>query len=136
MTKQTEKGKYIEGIGRRKTAIARVRIYPDEAKKTGIVVNDKKSDVYFTTLRYQKVVAAPLQAVNAKMSVEARVEGGGVTAQAEAIRMGLSRALVTFNTDNRIELKGRGYLTRDARMVERKKYGRRKARRAFQWKKR
>ena len=135
MTKQTEKGKYIEGVGRRKTAIARVRIYPEEAKK-GFIVNDKKSEVYFPTLRYQKTVAAPLTAVNEKMNVEVKVEGGGVTAQAEAIRMGLARALVIFSQDHKSELKTRGYLTRDARMVERKKYGRRKARRAFQWKKR
>lgn len=135
MTKQTDKGKYIEGVGRRKTAIARVRIYPQDAKNA-FLVNEKKSDAYFPTLRYQKTATAPLAAVNAKMAVEVKVEGGGVTAQAEAVRMGLARALVRFSEDYKAELKTRGYLTRDARMVERKKYGRRKARRAFQWKKR
>lgn len=132
---KTENTKYIEGVGRRKTAIARVRVYPTKVGKD-IIVNGKKSDEYFNVLRYQKAVKQPLDATQEKISVEAKVSGGGITAQAEAVRMGLSRALVAFNEATKPVLKAKGYLTRDPRMVERKKYGRRKARRAFQWKKR
>jgi small subunit ribosomal protein S9 len=128
--------KYIEGIGRRKTAIARVRIYPDKNKEEFIINSRTKKD-YFNVERHQVALEAPLVATGIKgMSVEVKVVGGGITAQAEAIRMGLARALVAYKAETRPELKAKGMLTRDSRMVERKKFGRRKARRGFQWKKR
>ncbi|MFH1188482.1 MAG: 30S ribosomal protein S9 [bacterium] len=135
MVKTGDITKYIEGIGRRKTAIARVRIYPD-ADKADFIINGQKVTDYFDTLRYLKTAQHPLEVTKTKMSVETKVKGGGMTAQAEAVRMGLSRALVKYKEETKPALKSRGYLTRDSRMVERKKYGRRKARRAFQWKKR
>jgi small subunit ribosomal protein S9 len=136
MVKADEKTKYIEGVGRRKKAIARVRLYPEKSGKTTFVVNGKPATDYFEILRYQKAAQQPLDVTSTKMSVEARVSGGGPTAQAEAVRMGLSRALVKHDESAKPILKSNGFLMRDPRMVERKKYGRRKARRAFQWKKR
>ncbi len=137
-------GKYVEGVGRRKTAIARVRLYPGGRtvgrSKESFAVNGREYKEYFGMVRWQKSATAPLgisQLTEAdKMSVEAKVRGGGVTAQAGAIRLGLARALVAFKPELRAELKSFGYLTRDARKVERKKYGLHKARRAHQWKKR
>jgi small subunit ribosomal protein S9 len=129
------KERYFEALGRRKTAIARVRLY---TKRTGIAVNDRDYKKYFPVLRLQKEVEAPLEKmkISEKLGAVIKVKGGGITAQAEAVRLGISRALVKFNQEFKKRLRRVGYLTRDSRMVERKKYGLKKARRAPQWKKR
>lgn len=132
--------KYFEGIGRRKNATARVRIYTDGGDvKGGFIVNGRSIADYFKELRYRSSAEAPLKAVGAeykKLKIEVRVRGGGVMGQAEAITMGLGRALIGWRPELKPEMKSHGYLTRDARAVERKKYGLRKARRAQQWRKR
>lgn len=126
--------KYIEAIGRRKTATARVRLFP--ASKASYVVNDKKADEYFPTAQLYKVVTDALTKAEATFKVSAKVSGGGATAQAEAIRLGIARALVADDQTRRKELKQAGYLKRDPRMKERKKPGLRSARRSPQWSKR
>ena len=128
------KSKYFEAVGRRKTAIARVRL----TKGTGTKVNDKDYKEYFTVRRHQAAVTAPLEAVSLMndMSVSVKVKGGGPNAQAEAVRHGISRALVLVNNTFKKRLSRLGFMTRDSRMVERKKYGLKKARRAPQWAKR
>jgi len=133
--------KYFEGIGRRKSAVARVRFYPSISKavKHAIMVNGSEPNSYFPVKRLQNDLIKPLKVVKTipeKFSISASVAGGGLTAQEEAIRLGLARALTKFAPESRKELKDLGLLTRDARVVERKKYGLRKARRAPQWKKR
>jgi len=130
-----KKERYIEAVGRRKTAIARVRITPGSE---AFMVNQKKVADYFTVPRFLKSALDPLVKMNVKsdLSVSAKVLGGGPMAQAEAIRHGLSRALIVWKKEMRAPLKTLGFLTRDSRMVERKKYGLKKARRAPQWQKR
>ena len=127
--------KYYQGLGRRKTAIARVRLY---TKKKEILVNDKDYKIYFPLLRWQKMLEAPFEKMKCpgKFGASIKVSGGGPNAQAEAVRLGISRALVEFNPDFKKRLRRAGFLTRDSRMVERKKYGLKKARRAPQWSKR
>lgn len=127
--------KYFEAVGRRKTAIARVRLFKGDGT---IIVNEKKLDIYFPSSRYQKTVKSALVILNILESFSAtvKVSGGGITAQAEAIRHGFSRALLKLNPNYRKRLRKNEFLTRDSRMVERKKYGLRKARRAPQWAKR
>ena len=127
--------KYFEAVGRRKTSIARVRIMAGEGKVT---INDKASKAYFPLPRLQAKVDAPVKAVGLeeKMDVSVKALGGGITSQAEAVRHGISRALIIFNPTFRKRLKTEGFLTSDSRMVERKKYGLKKARRAPQWQKR
>jgi len=131
---QAAKGKYFEGLGRRKTAVARVRFYPD--KGGDFIVNGMDYKSYFPILRYQKKAEAPLKVSALKGSVEVKAYGGGVMAQSEAITLGLARALIKLNPDFKKEFRVLGYLTRDSRMVERKKFGLKKARRAPQWRKR
>lgn len=128
-------GRYFEGIGRRKTAVARVRVVPG---KGGISVNDKEAKEYFRIRGLQQIISSPLDNLKMadKFDVSAKVSGGGINAQAEAFRLGLSRALVLLNPDLKKPLRGLGFMTRDSRMVERKKYGLKKARRAPQWQKR
>ena len=132
-TKHT--GRYFEGIGRRKTAVARVRVFSTHAAP---VVNDKSLEKVFPMARLRTIVMAPLKELHLtdKLAVVASVSGGGINAQAEAIRHGLSRALVLMEPENKKALRTLGFLTRDPRMVERKKYGLKKARRAPQWAKR
>ena len=127
--------RYFEGIGRRKTAVARVRIVPG---KGGILVNSKEAKEYFRMQELQKIISSPFENLNmsGKFDISAKVSGGGINAQAEALRLGLSRALVLLNPDLKKPLRSFGFLTRDSRMVERKKYGLKKARRAPQWQKR
>ena len=127
--------RYVEGVGRRKTAVARVRIVKGHG---AILVNGKKVEDYFGINRLRQAAVAPLKnlKLDDKFDVSAKVAGGGIMAQAEAIRHGLARALVLTNEEFKKRLRGLGYLTRDSRMVERKKYGLKKARRAPQWKKR
>jgi len=126
---------YFEAKGGRKTAVARVRLY---TKKSGITINDKDYKEYFSDVGLQREVTKPLDAMNVqdKLGVSVKVRGGGIYGQAEAVRHGISRALLLFNPTFRKRLRRLGFLTRDSRMVERKKYGLKKARRAPQWKKR
>ncbi len=129
--------KYIEGIGRRKTASARVRLTP--AKETTIDINGKKLEEYFPHLSLQSDVQSILSTAEAGIehyTITAKVSGGGISSQAEAIRLGIARALVKEKADRRGVLKPLGFLKRDPRSVERKKFGLRKARRAPQWSKR
>ena len=135
-----KEAKYFEGIGRRKEASARVRLYPDVSEaKNNFVINGVSAAEYFKVARHTVQAEAPLRALSStekKMKVEVVVQGGGVKGQAEAVTLGLARALVGWRPDLRPEMRSHGYLTRDARVVERKKYGLRKARRAQQWRKR
>ncbi len=127
--------RYIEAIGRRKTAIARVRISNGDGK---FLVNEKDPKHYFVLPRLAAIAVSPLEdlKIRANFNVSAHVSGGGIHAQAEAIRLGIARAIVEKNSAWKKRLRVSGYLTRDSRMVERKKYGLKKARRAPQWAKR
>ena len=128
---------YVEGIGRRKRAIARVRLVPDS--KGVFAINDTGTlDKYFPNEELRKTCREALEAVGAakRFSVSARVAGGGIRAQAEAIRLGIARALVAHEATLRGDLKKAGFLKRDPRTKERKKFGLKKARRAPQWSKR
>jgi small subunit ribosomal protein S9 len=126
--------KYTEAIGRRKTATARVRITP--AKSTSMVVNGKDASEYFPLAIQMKTAYEPLQALGVTFAVSAKVSGGGTKAQAEAIRLGISRAMIEIEPRQRKDLKFRGFLKRDPRARERKKFGLKGARRAPQWSKR
>ena len=125
----------IHKIGRRKTAVARVYV---SKGKGNITVNDKDFKSYFTTATLQYKVNQPLALTNneGNFDVKINVYGGGVTGQAEAVRLALSRAMCELDEENRSILKPEGLLTRDSRNVERKKYGRKKARKKFQFSKR
>lgn len=125
----------INTIGRRKTSIARVYVKPGKGQ---IIVNDRELNEYFKSEILQTTVKQALTVVKAndQYDVRVNVEGGGNKGQAEAIRLGIARALVTINNENRPPLKKEGLLTRDSRMVERKKPGRAKARKKFQFSKR
>ena len=125
----------VHKIGRRKTAVARV--YLSEGKGA-IIVNGKDYKSYFTTGTLQYKVQQPLMLTESLTSYDIKVNvyGGGVTGQAEAIRLAITRALVFINPDHRAILKPEGLLTRDPRMVERKKFGQKKARKKFQFSKR
>ncbi len=127
--------KYTEGIGRRKTAVARVRASEGRGEP---VINDKKLSDYFATEQLQQTAVSPLEQLKIKSTIKftAHVSGGGIAGQAEAVRHGLARALVEMNPEYKAQLRGLGYMTRDPRMVERKKYGLKKARRRPQWAKR
>ncbi len=123
------------GTGRRKTAVARVLLLPGEGK---ITVNGRDLEEYFTRPAYRSAVRAPLEllAVAGRYDVVAKIEGGGPTGQADALRHGIARALAEESPEARSELKAAGMLTRDARAVERKKYGLKKARKRPQFSKR
>ena len=129
------KGKYFEAVGSRKTAIARVRLFKS---RSGFLINKKRLSEYFKTLETQKIVRAPLKLASGldKIFTSIRISSGGKKAQAEAIQLGISRALIKLDKKLRPELKSAGFLTRDARKKERKKPGLKKARRAPQWSKR
>jgi small subunit ribosomal protein S9 len=126
---------FYQGVGSRKTATATVRLY---TKNKEILINGKDYKVYFPFRKLQAKVEAPFEKMKClgKFGLTALVSGGGLSAQADAIRMAIARALVDFNPDFKKRLRRAGFLTRDARMVERKKYGLKKARRAPQWSKR
>jgi len=125
----------IHAIGRRKAAVARVYL---SKGKGNILVNGKDFKDYFPvdTMQYKLVQPFKLLDVLAKYDVNVNVNGGGTTGQSEAIRLAISRALCEVNIDNRPYLKSEGLLTRDARIVERKKPGQKKSRKKFQWVKR
>ena len=128
--------RYIEAVGRRKTAVARVRLFTKG--KEGFIVESKDYRKYFPVLDQQEIAISSLKKMKLqeRFGVTAKVRGGGLHSQAEAIRHGVARALVKFNPDFRKRLKKAGLLTRDSRMRERKKFGLKRARRAPQWKKR
>ena len=131
-----EKEPFFYGTGRRKSSVARVRLYKGTGKVT---INDRTMDDYFGLDTLKLIVRQPLVATETeeKFDVVCRVNGGGVTGQAGAIRHGIARALLEYNTDElRPILKKAGFLTRDSRMKERKKYGLKSARRAPQFSKR
>ena len=123
------------GTGRRKTAVARVRLMPGDGK---ITINGRDYTEYFPRSIYQERVVAPFRVLEAgnRYDVVVQVEGGGLTGQADAVRHGIARALAEESQEARAELKGAGLLTRDARAVERKKYGLKKARKRPQFSKR
>lgn len=126
---------YFYGTGRRKNSVARVRVYNGTGK---IIINDRDIDDYFGLETLKLIVRQPLAVagVEGKFDIVVRVAGGGVSGQAGAIRHGLSRALLVYDENLRGELKKAGFLTRDPRMKERKKYGLKAARRAPQFSKR
>jgi small subunit ribosomal protein S9 len=126
--------KYIETVGRRKTAAARVRITP--ATKRSITVNGKNAEAFFTIKEHQSVIVAPLAELEQQFAITAMVAGGGVAAQATAVRHGIARALIEYDKELRIPLKKKGFLMRDPRVKERKKPGLKKARKSPQWSKR
>ena len=130
-----EKKPYFYGTGRRKNSVARVRVYNGTGK---ITINDRDIDDYFGLETLKLIVRQPLAVagVEGKFDIVVRVAGGGVSGQAGAIRHGLSRALLVYDENLRGELKKAGFLTRDPRMKERKKYGLKAARRAPQFSKR
>jgi small subunit ribosomal protein S9 len=133
---ETIKGDYYYGMGRRKTAVARVRIYPNG--DGSITVNGKNAQNYFgQSATHLATIASPLRVLElGGYTLTVRVVGGGTSGQAGAIRHGLARALVRMNQDFKQALRKAGYLTRDPRMKERKKYGLKRARKAPQYTKR
>jgi small subunit ribosomal protein S9 len=134
-TKKTD-SKYFEAKGRRKTSTARVRLF--SGGESSLLVNDKKAEDYFPTKELQCIIKEPLKKVKieTKFKILAKIKGGGIHSQAEALRHGISRALIKFNPEFRKSLKKEGFLTRDSRMKERRKFGLKKARKAPQWSKR
>ncbi len=137
-----KKEKYVEAVGRRKTSTARVRIM--EAGKASFVINNKDAKEYFKTEEERRSILDPIvKGLVAeqgkpiqKWTVEVHVSGGGIHSQAQAVRHGLARALALYDQKNRANLKTLGYLTRDSRAKERRKFGLKKARKAPQWSKR
>jgi small subunit ribosomal protein S9 len=125
----------INTIGRRKTSVARIYMQPGKGE---ISVNNRTIETYFPFELHQIIVKQPLALVGVEGTYDIKInlDGGGITGQAEAARMAISRALCEFDAEHRPALKKEGFLTRDPRMVERKKPGRRKARRKFQFSKR
>jgi len=125
----------VHKIGRRKKAVARVFL---SKGKGNIVVNKRELNDYFSTATLQSKVKSPLALTEnlESFDITINVNGGGVTGQAEAVRLAISRALCEIDAENRSILKPEGYLTRDPRMVERKKFGQKKARKKFQFSKR
>lgn len=134
-TSKKATSKYFPGVGRRKEAVAQVRIFKG---KGSITVNHKDYKEYFSSAALFNLVTAPLEVAKqaGNFDVTVIVKGGGAKGQAEAVRHGIARALERFDKNLRTVLKKSGYLRRDPRMKERKKYGLKKARRAPQWQKR
>ena len=128
-------GHYCWGTGRRKSAVARVRIRPGDGK---MMINNRSVEDYFPGLQDRNVVGEPLKVSDSvgKYDVFVKVAGGGSTGQSGAVMLGLARALVVADPDLFSSLRDAGYLTRDSRMVERKKYGQKGARKKFQFSKR
>ena len=126
---------FFYGTGKRKSSIARTRLYPGTGK---IEVNGRPVEEYFPRETLRMIINQPLKLLNleGKFDIKVNVRGGGTSGQAEAIRHGISRALLEYDPDLRKPLKTAGFLTRDARVKERKKYGQPKARKKFQFSKR
>ena len=125
----------INALGRRKTAVARVFLKEGQGM---ITINDRDFKEYFPTAILQYQILEPFEVTNTtgKFDVKVNIDGGGITGQAEALSMAISRALIKVNEENRPLLKVKGLLRRDPRMVERKKFGQKKARKRFQFSKR
>ncbi len=121
--------------GRRKTSVARVSISPGDGQ---IIINKKPADIYFPRETLMMIIRQPIElaGITGKYNIIAKVTGGGPTGQAGAVRHGISRAIVDMNSDLRLRLKKEGFLTRDPREKERKKYGQKGARKRFQFSKR
>ena len=135
MADSSSKRQFFYSVGKRKNAIARVKLYQDGAG--AVMVNDQKLKEYFAGVSRENAVAPlVLVGVEKTFDVEAHVQGGGKSAQSDAMRHGISRALLLFNPELRSNLKPEGFLRRDARKKERKKPGLKRARRAPQWQKR
>jgi small subunit ribosomal protein S9 len=137
VTNQSKGQKYFEAVGKRKTATARVRIFPDA--DFSILINNKKLDSYFSTKELRHIVETPLKQIAKeakRFKITVKIRGGGIHSQAEAVRHGISRALVKLDAGLRSSLKSQNFLRRDSRMKERRKFGLKKARRAPQWSKR
>ncbi len=140
----TQKQRYYQGVGGRKTAVARVRLYKKEeglalsSPKGRVTVNDKSVKDYFVSPAHQSIAIAPLTLTSTldHSTVSIHVRGGGIAAQADAVRNGIARALVAMDVGYKKVLRAAGFLTRDPRSVERKKPGLKKARKAPQWAKR
>jgi small subunit ribosomal protein S9 len=134
-TEQKAKPTYIWGVGRRKSAVARVRIAPGSGK---VEINGRTLNEYFTAERDRKSIFGPLEVTNTggKLDLFVNATGGGPSGQTGAIVMGLGRALAKYDNGLEVSLRNAGFLTRDSRMKERKKYGQRGARRRFQFSKR
>jgi len=135
MSKALKSNNTVFATGRRKTSVARVRIVKGKGK---IIINQKDINDYFPAGNYEMVIRQPLEAVNFKNDYDIliNVYGGGLSGQAGAIRHGLARALDNLDPTNHTALKSNSFLTRDPRMVERKKFGQKKARKRFQFSKR
>lgn len=136
MTPNTTKDKYFEAVGRRKTAIARVRLFP--TGKSGYEVNGKSLETYFPVRELQATATEAIANAKAaeKFHVTAKIVGGGISAQADAMRHGIARALTLYDIELRGRLKKAGFLRRDPRAKERRKFGLKKARKSPQWSKR
>lgn len=130
----TKEHKYIEAVGRRKTSVARVRITP--ASKFSLSINGKEFENYFPTPALKKTVINVFNDTENKFAVTVKLSGGGISSQAQALRHGLARALTVYAPELRTKLKVKGFLKRDPRAKERRKFGLKKARKAPQWSKR
>ncbi len=132
---ETKTEKYVEAVGRRKTSIARVRLTP--ATKNSIIINEKELHQYFPVEEMQEIAREPfLENISEKFKVTAKIVGGGIHSQSEALRHGIARALVKHSGELRKPLKKEGMLKRDPRAKERRKFGLKKARKAPKWSKR
>ncbi len=131
-----DKKEYLSAVGRRKSAVASVRLYP--ASKISFSINEKELEKYFGTAELQRVASEAFSKskVQGAYKVTAIVKGGGISAQAEALRHGIARALLVGDSELRKKLKKAGFLKRDPRSKERRKFGLKKARKAPQWSKR
>jgi small subunit ribosomal protein S9 len=135
-SKTKEENKYFEAVGRRKTSIARVRLFV-MSKGAEITINEKSLEQYFPTAALRKIVEEALITAGIKFyNITAKLKGGGIHSQAEALRHGISRAILKVNAEHRKPLKIKGFLKRDPRMKERRKFGLKKARKSPQWAKR
>jgi len=136
MTTPKTSGKYFEAVGRRKTAVARVRLFP--AKEAGFDVNGKTLESYFPVREMQLTANEAIKNSKPaeKFYITAKLSGGGISAQSEALRHGIARALIVYDIQLRGGLKKVGFLSRDARAKERRKFGLKKARKSPQWAKR
>ncbi len=136
MATTLDKTKYVPAIGRRKTSTAQVRLVP--ADKTSVIVNDRSVNDYFPTTELFKTAMGALHTAEnvSEYSVTVKVVGGGIHSQAEAVRHGIARALVKIDEEFKTDLKKAGFLKRDARAKERRKFGLKKARKSSQWSKR
>ncbi|MEK7066065.1 MAG: 30S ribosomal protein S9 [Patescibacteria group bacterium] len=138
MKETTPKGKYLEAVGRRKTSTARVRLYENDGTKNSITVNGKEFKLYFPTAELRHRVNQVLEnpEVKNKFIISVLTNGGGIHSQADAVRLGVARAIILGETELRKPLKKEGFLKRDPRAKERRKFGLKKARKSPRWSKR